>query len=396
MPCAIPPTLQDRRVPKARHGHIQKRWIYLSLRRGIPMPEIWINYGMHDVVLDVRAENLEQNIGSGGQVMDDAAVSERLAALDTSKPTELVMLHYSKAVQKATLALFAECEQKSHPIPRVLADARIMSLIRSSLPEGSSVLPFETDGLDGQNLVFVAEMELDGLFGYDTIATRLLRRFGVDGMLAAYTKRKGDAPVPGQDTDSIREAAAFADRFEIQGIEIVANSDGIVDMQVDHPSKTMALTGAFGSAASRDAGRHKSVIISTGKGSSNDTLSRSLSSLWSCSSAVKSGGLAILMAECGGGVGSTAIRQQIEDRLRTNSLRNPARYIDGMENLLFLSEVGRNLRIGIVSTLPEFYVKRLGMIPLGSAKHALQYILKNQGPRQKVLVASDGARTLLR
>jgi hypothetical protein len=102
------------------------------------------------------------------------------------------------------------------------------------------------------------------------------------------------------------------------------------------------------------------------------------------------------MAECGGGVGSTAVRQQIEDRLRTNSLRNPARYIDGMENLLFLSEVGRNLRIGIVSTLPEFYVRRLGMIPLGSARHALQYILKNQGPRQKVLVASDGARTLLR
>jgi len=33
---------------------------------------------------------------------------------------------------------------------------------------------------------------------------------------------------------------------------------------------------------------------------------------------------------------------------------------------------------------------------LDSAKRVMDYILKTQGPRQKVLVISDGARLLLR
>ena len=31
------------------------------------MPEIWLNYGITDVVLDIRAENLEQKIDSEGE-----------------------------------------------------------------------------------------------------------------------------------------------------------------------------------------------------------------------------------------------------------------------------------------------------------------------------------------
>jgi len=36
------------------------------------MPEIWLNYGVTDVVLDIRAENLEQKIDSDGKIMDDS------------------------------------------------------------------------------------------------------------------------------------------------------------------------------------------------------------------------------------------------------------------------------------------------------------------------------------
>jgi len=36
------------------------------------------------------------------------------------------------------------------------------------------------------------------------------------------------------------------------------------------------------------------------------------------------------------------------------------------------------------------------MISLNSVKRVMDYILKTQGPRQKILVVSDGARLLLR
>ena len=52
------------------------------------MPEIWLNYGITDVVLDIRAENLEQKIDSDGKIMEDSAINEKLNGIDLTKPME--------------------------------------------------------------------------------------------------------------------------------------------------------------------------------------------------------------------------------------------------------------------------------------------------------------------
>ena len=69
------------------------------------MPEIWLNYGITDVVLDIRAENLEQKIDSDGKILDDSVINEKLSKLDLSKPMELVVLHNSKSIQKIISSL---------------------------------------------------------------------------------------------------------------------------------------------------------------------------------------------------------------------------------------------------------------------------------------------------
>ena len=135
------------------------------------------------------------------------------------------------------------------------------------------------------------------------------------------------------------EAKKFADNFEIQGIEIIANSKGIVDFTIGHPSQTAIATKTLESSGIKDIGVHKSMIISTGKDASNDNLRKSLSSLWNCAGAIKKDGLAILVAECKTGLGSEAIQQFIEGRLSLEQLRNPTKYVNGMEDLLFLSEI---------------------------------------------------------
>jgi len=364
---------------------------------GSIVPEIWLNYGASEVVLDIKAENLEQNIDSEGKNLEDSELSERLlSGLDLSKSMELVVLHSSKNTQKIISALYSLCEQKSLPFPKILADRRILSLVKSGLPEGSAISEFGDAGLSNPNLVFMSEIELDGLFGFETVSTRLMRRFGRENMLAAYAKRRDNLPAPGQPTESIAEARKFADGFEITGIEIVANSKGIVDVSVGHPAKTMDVSRSLEAVAVKDAGQQRAAIISTGKDASNDTLGRSLSSLWNCYGGIRAGGLAVLLAECGGGLGYGAIRQFIEGRLDADKLKNPARYVDGMEALLYLAEVQKIFQVGLVSVLPEFYVKKLNMVPLNGAKYALEHILKTQGPRQKVSVVSDGARVLLR
>ncbi len=360
------------------------------------MPEIWLNYGVTDVVLDIRAENLEQKIDSEGKILEDQAIHEKLNALDLSKPMELVVLHNSKSIQKIISSLFTLCEQKSKPFPKILADKKILNLVKAGLPEGSSINEFDNAGLSNSNLVFMSEMEFDGLFGYETISTRLIKKFGLESMLLAYAKRQGNLPAPGQYPESLEEAKKFTDNFEIQGIEIVANSEGIIDFSIGHPSETASSTKILESHSIKDVGQHKTMIASTGKDASNDRLGKSLSSLWNCSNAVKKDGLAILVAECKGGLGSDAIQQYVEDRLTLEQLRNPAKYISGMEDLLFLSEVQKNFQIGLISILPEFYAKKLDMISLPGIKYSMDYILKTQGARQKVAVVTDGARLLLR
>ena len=117
------------------------------------MPEIWLNYGITDVVLDIKAENLEQKIDSDAKILEDEAINEKIASIDLKKPMELVVLHNSKSVQKIISSLFSICEQKSAPFPKILADKKIMNLVKSGLPEGSSINEFDTANLSDSNLV---------------------------------------------------------------------------------------------------------------------------------------------------------------------------------------------------------------------------------------------------
>ena len=379
------------------------------------VPEIWLNYGSSDVVVDVRAENLGETI-TGGQA--DALEGEALekeidGMIDLSAPSEMAVLHSTPAVHRLLNAVLDMCSRRSVAPPRIVADRWVAAPLRAALTEGARVesgavpaVPGGGGGGEGgdagagRTAYFVAEAELDGLFGYETVASRLARRFGRDeAMLAAYAKRRGPAPAPGEDSDAAGEARQFADRFEVRAVDIVAGPAGISHVRAGHPSETSKeVPRLLEAAAVRDgaAGRHRSLIASTGKAASNDTLVRSLSSLWNCRAAVPKGGLVVLLAECGRGTGAEALQRFVEGRLDVSDLRRPSRYIDGMEALLFLEEAKRDIQVGIVSVMPDLYTKRLGLVPLAGARAALDYTLSTMGQRHKVSVLPDAARSLLR
>ena len=95
----------------------------------------------------------------------------------------------------------------------------------------------------------------------------------------------------------------------------------------------MALSGLFAKSCTQNLEPHKTFILSTGKNASNQTLSKSLSSLWNCYPNVKNQGLVILLAECLNGIGSESFQQFIDGRLGIEKIKNASHYIDGMENL---------------------------------------------------------------
>ena len=360
------------------------------------MPEIWLNYGNNDVVLDILAENLDEKAAFDSKTMDESLINEKLEGIDLSKQIEIALLNYTDSVQTILTKIFDKCENKSISKPKLLVEKRILPLVKSKNPENTSIIEFEQDEITNSNLIFISEMEFDGLFGFETNSTRLTKRFGKSEMLDAFKKRNNDNPNPGQNLATIQVANNFVDSFDISSIEIISNSNGMIDFSVGHPKSTMSLSNPFAKSCSQTLDARKTFILSTGKDASNQTLSKSLSSLWNCHSAVKNQGLVILLAECLNGLGSESLQQFIDGRLSIEKIKNASQYIDGMENLLYLNELQKKFQIGLVSILPEAYIKKFDIIPFDAVKKGMDYILKNQGMRQKVQIIEDGARTILK
>ncbi len=360
------------------------------------MPEIWLNYGQNQVVLDIQAENLNEKTSEENKPLDESKIDEKLSSLDLSKSTDIAILNYTDSVQQFLTKIFTTCAEKSFSNPKILVNKRIIPLVKANNPENISINEFDQDDISDANLTFLSEMEFDGLFGFETTSTRLLRQFGKSEMLDAFKKRDGDLPVPGKIGSNIHLAEKFVDGFEISSIEIIANAGGMIDFSIDHPKNSASLSQSFAKSSVKTIDRQRTIIISTGKDASNETLNLSLNSLWNCYSLVKNQGFVVLLAECLNGVGSDAFQQFIDGRLTIERVKNATKYVDGMENLLYLTEIQKKFQVSLVSTLPETYVKKLGIIPIGGVKKSMDYILKNLGQRQKVEVVNDGARTLLR
>ena len=76
--------------------------------------------------------------------------------------------------------------------------------IKANNPDTQSINEFEEQELSNSNLVFLGEIQFDGLFGYETVATRLLRKFGADKMLEAFSHRlRRYYQTPGKDSPSL-------------------------------------------------------------------------------------------------------------------------------------------------------------------------------------------------
>ena len=63
------------------------------------MPEIWLNYGNNDVVLDILAENLDEKPSFDSKIMDNSTINEKLESVELSKPVEIALLNYTNSTQ---------------------------------------------------------------------------------------------------------------------------------------------------------------------------------------------------------------------------------------------------------------------------------------------------------
>ncbi len=141
-----------------------------------------------------------------------------------------------------------------------------------------------------------------------------------------------------------------------------------------------------------DAALTKSAIINTSSEiGPHSTLLDSLNSLWNSIHIIRENGSAVLLSENLGGLGGRALELLVEGRLDVHNYEsNVSEYIEGLEHVMYIKELSQKYELGIVSTLPQYYLKaKLGIKTYGSVKNVIEDLLTKFGKNHKVMVLSD-------
>lgn len=368
------------------------------------MPEIWLRYGTTDVVLDIRFENLANQISAGFQELPEEEIRAAIAGVPLSDNMLILALSGSKAAGRTIAMLGEEIRAKGFNF-KVDVPHKAAGALRASLAgnETVSINRIDYQSLQDrmskfQSTVIVSSVTYDPLFGFAGAPTALLRGLLADSMAEAFRARENNRPAPGVQGGPLKVATSAAANIPATSVELVASSGSIAGVH------TGGINEAFEKAVLQlqsisavDIEPVKCAIISaSGEAGIHSTLTGSLNSLWNSVHAVKEGGSAILVAENREGVGGGAPQMFIEGRLRPEHLQESP-YIDGLEHLLFIEELRQKYELGLVSTLPHYYARtKLGFTTYAGMKDILDKLPEKHGKNFKALVLSDADIVLLK
>lgn len=368
------------------------------------MPEIWLRYGTTDVVLDIRFENLADQISASFQALSDEEIRAAIAGVALTDNMLILALSSSKAAGKAIAMLGEEVRAKGFNFA-VDVPHRAAGALRASLAgnETISINRIDYQSLQDrmskfQSTVMISSASYDPLFGFAGAPTALLRNLLADSMAEAFKARKNNRPAPGVQGGPLKVATSAAAGIPATSVELVASGGGIAGVHAG------SINEAFEKAISQlqsisvvETDPVKCAVISaSGEAGIHSTLAGSLNSLWNSVHAVREGGSAILVAENREGVGGGALQMFIEGRLTPEQLQQSP-YVDGLEHLLFIQELRQKCELGLVSTLPHYYARsKLGFSTYAGMKDILDKLPEKHGKNFKALVLSDADIVLLK
>jgi hypothetical protein len=369
------------------------------------MPEIWLRYGTTDVVLEIKFENLANQISSRFQALQE---QELKTAVTSGVPLTDKMLFLglsgSKAAAKIMMMLAEEAHTKGFTFT-IDVPHNIESSLRANL---TGIETISINRINYQSLkermakfhstIIFSSVAYDPLFGFAGAPTTLVRNLLTDYMAEAFKARKDNRPAPGVEGDPLKIATYAIESTPATSIELVANTDNVMGIHIGSIKEAFHKAIAqLQSISTVEAEPVKCAIISASdEASTHSTLASALNSLWNSIHIVKEGGTAILLAETRQGVGGGALQMFIEGRLKPEQL-HLSPYIDGLEHLLFMEQLRLNYEIGLASTLPHYYAKtKLGFTTYSGTKDILQKLQEKYGKNFRALILSNADITLLK
>jgi hypothetical protein len=361
------------------------------------MPEIWLKYGTADVALDIKFGNLLAQVSPDIPLMSDEDIAARLGDLPLSKNMLILALSRSKPVQRIIQIL--QDVIHSRGIEGVHVNA-IQKLPNTESHEGFNVGTHDCPlflGRRYESVIFVSRTSYDPLFGFSGTPTILLRYYMHDRMLAAFESRQSNIPNPGVDCPPLAVAFSASEKLSAASVELVANNSGISGIYCGN------ICDGFRNAIQKltsfttvDVDYARSAIVCGSNETDFSNLTASLNLLWNSVHAIQENGSIILLAENRDGLGEGALQRFVEGKVKIEDSDKKGFYVPGLEHLLYIQNLGHQYDLGVLSTLPEYYLKKLGFETYGGTKEVLQTLLAKHGKNHKILVSSAADLALLK
>ena len=353
------------------------------------MPELWIPYGNVETLVTLQAENLgvvAEATPEGGST-DFARVAElvrgatQLFICDSAPATfELLKGVVQGLGENSGLKVFS-------PAPKRLEAAvpELKGKITTLPPPLSAVEGVEPvyaqQLLDPGAKLFLGSAKPDPFFGIADARVEACLDWVARTQASAAKATKGMEPQPFQKTGAYEKIEELADGIsEAKFLTGIPRGGKLWTAMEDAPFD--AIRNGF---TKTQMSQTRGMVIGAGAKGYDDSLSSAIRGVWSAISGVRKTGTILLVAECADGIGSSALEMLVTGRMESERKRGT--YVDGLEEVFYLSKLKEEYDILLLSGLPETYSRaKFGLTTARGAAEAVGRVLNKVGRSGKMNV----------
>ena len=358
------------------------------------MPELWIPYGSVETLVTVQAENLgavvdpqaERAVVETERLLEAMKRASALFICDASPTTAELLRELALGLgPTAPLKIFSAAPRRIESAAPELK-GKVTTLPPPIAPDaGGTTLARELTEKGAK--LFVGTPRPDPMFGItDTKVEACLNWVAHSHREAAKSKEM--EPAPFQKTKSREAMDGIADGItEASFIDVLPRGGKVRTVMQDAPFD--AVKNSFLTVGVSPA---RAIVVGTGGRGYDDTLSSAIRTTWNALSGVRKSGSVLLMTECSEGLGSTALDMAATGRLSGEGGRRREAYVDGLEDVFYLSKLRDEYDVLLLSGLPEVYAKsKLGLATARGSGEAIGRLLNKLGRSGKMNVVTRAA-----
>ena len=363
------------------------------------MPEIWIPYGGVETLVTLQAENLgtvaeaplEAPSPEAERMAEILGGTSRLYICDSSPVTlEFLKGLLSTIGGMQGLRIFSPAPKR---VESSLAELKgKVSTLAPPFPsdeEGGAT--YAPELMERGTKLFLGSARPDPMFGILDAKAEACLSWVARSRSVAAGDQSGMEPEPLRKTPAYDAIENLTDKIpEAKYITLVPRGGKLRTVMEDAPFD--AIKNSF---AKVQVSPTKGIVLGAGGRGYDDTFSSALRGIWNALDGVRRAGTVLLVAECSEGVGSTALEMLVTGRIEEGERRRN-RYVDGMEEVFYLSKLRSEYDVLLLSGLPETYARsKLGLTTAKGSGEAVGRMLNKVGRTGKVNVVPRAPECLV-